>query len=65
MNEHTKIEFNSGTYEGEVKYGLPHGFGISYRPDGSKIYEGEWNEGRYHGEGTLYTQEGDVEFEGR
>ena len=43
-------------YQGEVKNGVPHGFGIIIFPDednydGSK-YVGEWKDGKKHGQGT-------------
>ena len=35
-----------------------HGWGIQYRPDGTKEYEGQWKEGYWQGHGTLFCPDG-------
>lgn len=47
------IDWNDGTYTGEMKDCLPHGYGIWTRSDGFK-YVGEYIEGMRHGRGTWY-----------
>ena len=44
-------------YEGEIKYGEPNGFGMSYHPNGSK-YVGEFKGGRHDGRGTVIFSDG-------
>ena len=48
-------------YKGDVKNGVPNGFGILILTDGGK-YVGEWKDGKSHGQGT-YTY-GKGEWEG-
>jgi hypothetical protein len=46
--------------------GEQHGFGVSYREDGSKQYEGKFAHGRFHGKGVLTKEDGTtvkVEYE--
>ena len=58
------IETKSGAkYEGEVKNGKYHGYGVIILPDGAK-YEGEWKQGAFSGQGKL-TQTDGVVFEGQ
>ncbi len=57
------IEFNGGTYTGELKDGVPHGYGTLIYPQsdvspgiitrGVRKYEGQWQDGRKHGEGIM------------
>ncbi len=53
------IEFDDGTYTGEVLDGKPHGHGkIVYDSFGSTTYyEGGWQNGKYHGRGKLVIEE--------
>jgi len=46
--ESFKTHYEDGAlkYEGEMKDGKPHGQGIEYRKDGSKLYEGQWTNGK-------------------
>ena len=44
------VEYDNGTYTGEVLDGLPHGEGKMICKDGS-VYEGEWKNGSLHGHG--------------
>lgn len=46
-----------GTYEGEFKAGLPHGYGSCIYANGEK-YEGFWKEGGFDGEGILHLNDG-------
>ena len=39
-------------YNGEIKYGQPHGLGIRVLLNGTK-YIGQWKDGKQHGQGTL------------
>lgn len=40
-------------YEGQIKDGKPHGFGIMHWLTSGEVYEGYWENGIMHGEGTL------------
>ena len=51
-------------YEGQLKNNKLDGFGIFYRPDGSKKYEGEFQAGNYHGKGIWYRADGSKWYEG-
>lgn len=44
------IEYQNGIYTGEVKDGIPHGYGTLKISD-SKTFEGYWKEGKRHGAG--------------
>ena len=44
------VEYDNGTYTGEVLDGRPHGGGKMVYTDGS-VYEGEWKNGSPHGHG--------------
>ena len=44
-------------YNGEIKYGKPHGLGIKVFLDGRK-YMGTWKNGEKHGNGTLIFPDG-------
>jgi len=63
------IDFNGGVYTGELRNGMPHGYGTLVYPQqilpgkiqhGDRKYEGEWKDGRKHGEGTMSYPEGMV-----
>ncbi len=47
------IEWQGGTYTGELRDCLPHGQGEWLHPSGSR-YVGEYLQGQRHGQGTLY-----------
>lgn len=47
------IEWQGGTYTGELQDCLPHGQGEWLHPSGSR-YVGEYLQGQRHGQGTLY-----------
>ena len=38
-------------YEGDMKNGVPHGFGIIYDKQGKVLFEGTWKDGKRHGHG--------------
>jgi len=44
-------------YNGEIKYGQPHGLGIINFLDGTK-YIGQWKDGMQHGQGSLIFTDG-------
>ena len=44
-------------YNGEIKYGKPHGLGITILLNGTK-YMGEWKNGEKHGQGKLIFPDG-------
>lgn len=46
-----QVPWMGGTYEGQLRYGVPEGKGKLTLPDGAG-HEGEWIEGRPHGQGT-------------
>ena len=46
-------------YEGQIKNGKMHGFGIFYNTNGGKQYEGQFFEDKRHGQGILYMGAGD------
>lgn len=51
--EEVWVELENGSnYSGEIKNGMPHGFGKEYRGDGS-LYTGQFYEGKWHGQGTI------------
>jgi len=52
------IEYNGGTYTGEVSNGVPDGQGTFTWPDGTK-YVGEWKEGEPWN-GTFFDKEQNV-----
>jgi hypothetical protein len=51
------IQWDGGTYTGEVSNGVPNGQGAWSHPDGMK-YVGEWKEGKADGQGTLTVASG-------
>lgn len=53
------IEWNGGTYAGELSYALPHGYGKWVHPSGGQ-YEGDWEYGLKSGYGRLVTADGDI-----
>ncbi len=63
------IEFSNGTYTGEVKNGVPDGYGVfiykrtdsamgGLQSGSSRRYEGYWKDGKMHGEGTFTYPDG-------
>lgn len=68
--ETATIEFEGGIYTGQVKNGVPHGYGsmvyhLSSRspgsaPRGERRYEGEWQDGKREGEGTMIYPDGTI-----
>ena len=57
-NNHQKIEYLDGKYEGQIINNKREGRGIFYFNDGDK-YEGEWKNDLRHGKGIFYYNEGD------
>ena len=45
------------TYEGEVRQGMAHGYGILISPDNSR-YEGEFKDNKMHGHGAIISVDG-------
>jgi serine/threonine protein kinase len=72
--EHGTITYEGGTYIGQLKNGVPHGYGtITYRSasdssgfsqiasmSGAQKYSGNWEEGKKHGKGTMTYSDGRV-----
>ena len=52
------IDWDGGSYTGEVSDGVPLGQGTLTRPDGTK-YVGEWRDGLPNGHGTANYPDGD------
>jgi len=52
-----EVLWDSGSYIGELKNNIPHGFGFWSTSSGD-YYEGEWEEGLKHGYGTLVGNDG-------
>ena len=55
----------TGTYTGDIKKGLPDGFGIyeTTTPDGTSChYIGQWKSGVMHGKGAMYWDDGSLEI---
>ena len=53
-----------GVFSGQVKDGVPHGYGVKKFVDGSS-YAGEWHEGKRHGHGVhVWTEERESLFVG-
>lgn len=52
-----------GIYDGELKNGLPTGYGILHCDDGDR-YEGEFALGRFNGYGKSIRENGDIRYEG-
>ncbi|OMJ87789.1 hypothetical protein SteCoe_10436 [Stentor coeruleus] len=46
------FEDKTGVYSGELKNGIPHGYGIKFYKSGLS-YEGNWNNGAKHGRGEI------------
>ena len=64
-NEIKTIEFNGGTYTGQLNAdGKPHGKGKEYWSNGNLAYEGEFEDGKKHGEGKLYDEDENLKYEG-
>ena len=57
------LNFESGSYEGEVKKGKAHGVGKFTFSDGS-TYEGKFKKNQFHGKGEYTTKSGEV-FKGK
>ncbi|MFC1771665.1 hypothetical protein ACFLZV_07250, partial [Candidatus Margulisiibacteriota bacterium] len=55
---------NDCWYDGGWIRGKKDGWGISCRPDGSKIYEGWWRNGIRNGWGTLFRADGSKKYKG-
>lgn len=53
-----KIAWEGGTYEGQVKGGVPHGHGTWTNPPFGNMYVGEYKDGKRHGHGTMTYQGG-------
>lgn len=53
----SSFSVDNGCYEGDIKSGKPHGYGICEYRDGSK-YEGNWLAGVRSGKGTIYYEDG-------
>jgi S1-C subfamily serine protease len=51
------ISYENGSYDGEVKNGVPNGYGIY--DDGKEHYEGEWRDGLVQGYGVYQLSNGD------
>jgi TonB family protein len=47
-----KIQFEDGTYVGDLKNGIPNGIGTLTYPEGMK-WEGEWKNGKLNGKGMF------------
>ncbi|HSW36191.1 MAG TPA: FHA domain-containing protein [Candidatus Limnocylindrales bacterium] len=68
------IEYDGGTYTGELKNGVPHGEGVMVylsasksldfsqiiRPSGVQKYSGAWKDGKKHGVGTMTYSDGSI-----
>ena len=52
-------EFSNGSYEGEMKDGKFHGYGV-YRWNNGNSYDGEWENGNFHGHGIFRWADGDM-----
>lgn len=50
-------------YKGELKFDIPHGFGVKYNFIGEKVYEGYFKNGEYSGQGIKYFK-GKKRYEG-
>ena len=57
-----KVNFDDGTYIGEIINGMREGKGIFYDKNGD-IYDGEWKKDKKEGRGTYIYEDGDV-YEG-
>ena len=57
-NNHKKVDYLDGKYEGQIFNNKREGLGIFYFNDGDK-YEGEWKNDFRHGKGIFYYNEGD------
>ena len=53
------IEYDNGSYEGEIQNGNFHGQGI-YRWNNGNSYDGDWANGNMHGHGIYRWDNGDV-----
>lgn len=63
VNRFVILEFDFGTYEGQVKDGTcRHGWGLLKYHSGNE-YQGEWMDGAFHGQGRKRFANGD-QFEG-
>jgi len=53
-----ELEYNDGSYKGQIVYGKPKGKGILYYDNGDR-YEGDWINGQKEGKGIMYYDNGD------
>ncbi len=51
------LNYHGSKYVGEVKDGVPHGYGKHYWPNGELLFEGEWRNDTWHN-GTIYNDVG-------
>ena len=58
------VEFELGSYTGDLEGGVPHGVGqMVYRQDDPlqrEIYDGAWQEGSHSGTGTIKFRSGEI-----
>eukprot|EP00918_Siedleckia_nematoides_P032693 GHVU01070989.1.p1 GENE.GHVU01070989.1~~GHVU01070989.1.p1 ORF type:complete len:139 (+),score=18.19 GHVU01070989.1:53-418(+) len=60
----TEIDYENGTYKGDVMNGLPHGLGVWRNSDETLDYEGEWLNGLRNGLGIERYSGGTVKYAG-
>lgn len=51
-------------FKGELKNGVPNGYGMVINDNGTRVYEGYWQNGKPHGFGTLFGKNGFKVYEG-
>ncbi len=61
--EETTINFDGGTYTGQVVDGVAEGYGSWEHPEGYR-YEGEFKNNKFHGQGTITWVDGSI-YEGQ
>ena len=54
-----RIRYNDADYEGDISFGVPHGYGKIWYTNGD-YYEGGFSEGMFHGEGVFYHANGEI-----
>ena len=65
QNSIKKIELeNDLTYWGQIKNGIPHGYGKK-KTDQGTTYQGEFVSGLEHGYGTSFGSDGEISFQGQ
>lgn len=57
------MQYNAGTYEGQMKNGMRNGYGKFYYNQGS-VYDGNWKDNLMHGKGSLFYSNGKLVYEG-